>query len=98
MGKFNSKVEQIESQTASWNGLSRVHCTSLCTVFLHGSKVLPACPSDSSSIRMKVSMEHWWNDNGREKPKYWERNLSQCQFVHHKPHVVWPRAETGPPL
>ena len=21
MGKFNSKVEQIESQTASWNGL-----------------------------------------------------------------------------
>jgi hypothetical protein len=29
-------------------------------------------------------MEHWWNDTDRGKPKYLEKNLSQCQFVYHK--------------
>jgi hypothetical protein len=23
-------------------------------------------------------MEHWWNDTGGGKQKYWEKNLSQC--------------------
>jgi hypothetical protein len=27
---------------------------------------------------MKMSMEHWWNDTDRAKPKYWEKNCSQC--------------------
>jgi len=65
--------------------------------FLDGSNVLPACPSDSSSIRMKMSREHWWNDTDRGKSKYWETNPSRCHFVHHKPHVVWPGVEAGPP-
>jgi hypothetical protein len=29
-------------------------------------------------------MEQWWNDIGMGKPKYLEKNLSQCYFVHHK--------------
>jgi hypothetical protein len=33
--------------------------------FLDGSNVLPYCPSDNSSIRMKMIMEHWWNDTDR---------------------------------
>jgi len=40
-----------------------------------GSKVPPVCPSDKNSIKMKMSMEHWWNDTDRGKLKYWERNI-----------------------
>jgi hypothetical protein len=32
-------------------------------------------------------MEHRWNEIDRGKPKYSEKNLSQCNFVHHKSHM-----------
>jgi hypothetical protein len=32
-------------------------------------------------------MEHWWNDADKEKLKYWEKDLSQCHFAHHKSHI-----------
>jgi hypothetical protein len=32
-------------------------------------------------------MEHRWNEIDRGKPKYSEKNLSQCHFVHHKSHT-----------
>jgi hypothetical protein len=32
-------------------------------------------------------MEHRRNEIDREKPKYSEKNLSQCHFVHHKYHM-----------
>jgi hypothetical protein len=28
-------------------------------------------------------MEHRWNEIDRDKPKYSEKNMSQCHFVHH---------------
>jgi hypothetical protein len=31
-----------------------------------------------------IVMEHRWNETDRGKPKYSEKNLSQCHFVHHK--------------
>jgi hypothetical protein len=34
-------------------------------------------------------MEQRWNESGREKPKYSEKNLSQYQFAHHKSHMEW---------
>lgn len=33
---------------------------------------------------MKMSTEQWWNDTDREKPKYWERKLSQHHSVYYK--------------
>jgi hypothetical protein len=37
-----------------------------------------------------MSVENWWNDTDREKQKYWEINLLQYCFVHHKSHTDWP--------
>jgi hypothetical protein len=42
-------------------------------------------------------MEHRWNETDRGKPKYSEKNLSQCHSVHHKSHMDWHGIETGPP-
>jgi hypothetical protein len=52
------------------------------TAWSEGSHASPACPSDNSSITMKMSTEHWWNDTDRGRPKYWQKNLSQFHFVH----------------
>jgi hypothetical protein len=45
---------------------------------------------------MKLSMEHWWKDNDRGNRKYLKKKLSQCHFVHHKPHVDRPVIKTAP--
>ena len=34
-----------------------------------------------------MNMEGWCNDTDRGELKYWERNLSQCHFVHDKSHT-----------
>jgi hypothetical protein len=38
-------------------------------------------------------MEHLWTDNGRGKPKYAKKNLSEYRFVHHKSQAYWPGIE-----
>jgi hypothetical protein len=42
-------------------------------------------------------MERWWNDKDQTKPNYSEKNLPQCHFFDHKPHVDWPEIEPNPP-
>jgi hypothetical protein len=32
-------------------------------------------------------MEHRWNEIDRGEPKYSGKNMSQCHFVYHKPHM-----------
>jgi hypothetical protein len=58
-----------------------------------GSKALPACPSDNSSINMKMSKEHWWNDTERERQKYRERKpVPVSLYPPQIPHVLtWDR-------
>ena len=66
-----------------------------CTAF-EGSQAEPACPSDNTTIKMKMGMGHWWNDTDRAKPKCSEKTLFSCHFVHHKSHMDWPGIELGP--
>jgi uncharacterized protein YraI len=44
------------------------------------------CPSDKDWNKVKMSMEHWWNDTERGKQKYGETNLSNFRFFHRKSH------------
>jgi hypothetical protein len=58
--------------------------------FLESFQVSPLCPSGKNSRQMKMSTEHWWNDNDGGKLKYSEKSPSQSHFVHHKYHMDWP--------
>jgi hypothetical protein len=44
-----------------------------------------------------VSIEHRWNEIDRGKPKYSEKSLSQCHFVHQKSHMNRPWIELAHP-
>lgn len=50
-----------------------------------------------AAMKMKVSMDHWWNEADKRKQNYWEKHLSQCHFVHHRSHIGCPGIEPGPP-
>jgi len=38
-------------------------------------------------VYIKISAEHWGNDNDRGQSKYSEENVTQWQFIHHKSHT-----------
>jgi hypothetical protein len=40
-----------------------------------GSQASTACPSDKSTIKIKINMEHWGNDTGVENRKLEEKSL-----------------------
>jgi hypothetical protein len=42
-------------------------------LLFENSHASPACPSDRSRMKVKMSMEHWWNDTDRKKPKCWRQ-------------------------
>ena len=50
-----------------------------------------------TTMMMMISMEHWWNDTDRGKPKYWEKTLPHGHSVHHKSHVTRPGMEARSP-
>jgi hypothetical protein len=47
-------------------------------------------------LKVGVSVGHWWNGADREQPRYWEKTLSQCHFLHHKSHMDWLGIEPWP--
>jgi len=55
------------------------------------------CKDYIASVKNKgTSMDHWWDDNDREKMKYLEKNLFHCYFVQHQSHKHWPWSEPRP--
>jgi len=42
-----------------------------------GSHALTDGFSDKGSVKMKMSVEQWWNDTDRGKLKYWGKNIIQ---------------------
>jgi hypothetical protein len=47
--------------------------------------------ADEKNKKMKISVEHCWNDTDRESPNYSEKDLSQS----HRSHQDKPVNETG---
>jgi len=55
-------------------------------------------PLRKRSMWMDMSVEQWQNDNDGVKQKCSERNLSQCNFVHHIYQHRWIGIALGPSL
>jgi len=53
-----------------------------------GSQALRGCPSGTSNVEMKMSMERWWNGTDGGKSKHWAKNLFYFHFVPHKSHMA----------
>jgi hypothetical protein len=47
--------------------------------------------------KLRVKMQHRWNDNDSEKPNHSKKLQSQCYFAQNKSHNDWPGIESGPP-
>jgi hypothetical protein len=47
------------------------HVISKSVALFDGSQASPACPSDKTSIKLKMSMEYWWSDTDSGGGKWW---------------------------
>lgn len=47
------------------------------------------------TISESMSLKHRWIYTDRGEPKYWEKNLSDCNIVRQKSHTDWPGTEPG---
>ena len=50
-----------------------------------------------AACRDKDQMEHCWNDNDKEKPRYWEKIMSHNYLVNHESHMQRRGIERRPP-
>ena len=65
------------------------------------SQATPTCPSNKSNIKVKLSMDQWWNGTDRGQLEYSQEYLTQCHFAHHKldqevfRYWIWASAAKG---
>ena len=55
--------------------------------FFKNSHDLPICPSDKSSMKVKMSVEHWRNDTDRGEPEVLEEKPVAVPFYSLKIYV-----------
>lgn len=56
-----------------------------------------AVPAVCLSADSSNEMQLWLNETDGRKPKYWEQNLFQRHFAHHKFHEYWFGIKPGNP-
>lgn len=56
------------------------------TAFFESSHTSTACPSDTSSIKMKKSTADWWTESDGRKPKHSNRTCPSATFSITNPH------------
>ena len=66
---------------------------SLKNIILKGRQII-SLPGAPTCLRPAL-VGHWWNEVDTGKPKYAEKSLSQCHFVHHKSHIDYPGIAPG---
>jgi hypothetical protein len=105
-GWYETLLRNVESEYRPKKPLKHEKCV---TSFLfHGpdfiktiavfenSHDLPICPSDKSSIKTKMSVEHWRNDTERGKPEVLEGKPVPVPLYSPKIYVDWPGIEPEP--
>jgi hypothetical protein len=65
--------------------------------FLDGFQASRVVSSGKGHVYKKMSMEHWRNDNDRGNPKYSDRKLSHCHFLHRQSLMASTEIEPGSP-
>jgi len=87
------KVKVLSVQCSLTSGIALFFRRFQGSCSLEGSNAPSVCPSGKNNTWLEMSMQNWWNNTDREKPKY----LSQCHFIPHKSHMDWIRIESGLP-
>ena len=65
-----------------------------CMALFGGSQASPVCPSDKSSINMKINVGIWWYDNN-SKIQSTQRQTCPSVSIHHKSQIDRPKIKPG---
>jgi len=87
----HNRLEVVENEATS---VCNVPIVRRGVAVCEGSQVSPAF---RSNMKIKVSMERWWSDINRGKPKCSEKKLSKCHLLRHESHMDCARIECGAP-
>lgn len=96
---FTKNSDYLPKQVNWLSSVKVLFCPVLSDTALRCLKVPRRCSLVlcKSSIKIRVGVEHWQNVTEGENRSTWGgggERVSQCQFVHHKPHTDWTRNRT----